>query len=113
PAQSPFHRSAVVADLPDGERIVQLSDLLESVQHASDLMVGLRGVGSKDFHQARRHAPLIWRKGIPGRDLLGPRRELRARRDDAELELPLIGFFAILVPALIELALEPVDPFLR
>src|SRR3954471_7122651 len=50
PAQSPFHRSAVVADLPDDGRFFQLADLLESGQPAPDLMVGLRGIGGKDLH---------------------------------------------------------------
>jgi len=50
---------------------------------------------------------------IPRRDFLWPRRQLRTRWDDAHFELALISLFAILVPALIELAFELINPGLR
>src|SRR5439155_9579193 len=49
----------------------------------------------------------------PAADLLRPRSEFRGRRNDAKLELALIRLLTILVPTLVELALELFDPCLR
>src|SRR5262249_23146867 len=47
---------------------------------------------------------------IPGRDFCGPFGELRIFRNDAQLFLPSQGFFANLVPTLIELSFEFGNP---
>ena len=46
----------------------------------------------------------------PGGDLLRPWGQLRVGRNDAKLELALISLLTILVPTLVELALELLDP---
>ena len=53
------------------------------------------------------------RRLVPGRNLGRTRRQLGIPGDDAELLLAREGLLAQLVPALVELALVLVDPFLR
>ena len=98
---------------PEDERVVQLADLLQRIEDAAHFVVGLRGVGRERLHQPRGHPLLVGRQGVVGRNFLGPRRQLRVRRDHAQLELALIGLLAVLVPALVELPLELVHPLLR
>ena len=109
-AERAFHGGPVVADLPEDERVVQLADFLERVDHAPDFVIGLRGVGGKDLHQPRGDALLVPGQGSPGGDLLRPWGQLRVGRNDAKLELALISLLTILVPTLVELALELLDP---
>ena len=111
--QAPLHGGAVVADHPEHQRVVGLTDLLERVEQAPHLVVGLRGVRREGLHQPRGHLLLIGGQRIIGGDLLGPRRELGVVRDHAELELAAEAVVAVLVPTLVELPLELVDPLLR
>src|SRR6266850_4876047 len=113
PAERALHGRTVVANLPEDERAVQLADFLERVKHTPDFVVGLRGIGGKDLHQPRGHAPLVRRQGSPGGDLFRPWSEFRVRRNDAKLELALMSLLTIPVPALVEWALELFDPRLR
>src|SRR5690606_12959804 len=55
---------------------------------------------------------LLLRDGIPSRQRVGPRGELRILGNNAHLFLSSEGLFAILVPPHVELALELVDPLL-
>ena len=54
------------------------------VENAADLIIGLRRVGGKGFHQPA--ATRFWSalERIPGRDLRWSRRQLRVRRNDAQ-----------------------------
>ena len=105
-----FHRGAVVADLPEDQRVVALADVLQRIENTADFVIGLRGVGGEGLHQPRGDILLVRRQRILRRDFLGPRRQLGVGRNDAQLELPLIRLLAVLVPALVELALELGDP---
>ena len=90
-----------------------LTDVLQRVDYAPDLVVGLRGEGGEGLHQPRRDLLLVRRQRVPGGNFGGPRRQLRIGRNDAQLQLALKRLLAVLVPALVELALELVDPGLR
>src|SRR5262249_36847138 len=76
------------------------------------LEVGLRGVTGEGLHQSRRDTLLICGEGIPCRYLVRPRRQLGVGGNDPEPKLALVGLLAILVPALVELPLEFIDPCL-
>ena len=65
------------------------------------------------FHLAAQHRLEILRHLVPTRDLLVPRRELAVLRDHPQLLLAGEGLFTQRVPALVELALVLVSPFLR
>ncbi len=107
-----LHGCAIVADHPDHHRVVGLADLFQGIEQPPDLVVGLGGEPGERLHQPRRHLLLVRRQRIVRGDLLGPGRELRVLRDHAERELPAEAFLAVLVPPLIELTLELVDPLL-
>src|SRR5262249_15999898 len=109
--KSAFHGSAVIANLPKDERVVELADLFERIDDASRFIIGLRRICGKDLHQWLGDAPLVGRKRIPGGNFFRAWSQLCIRRNDAELELALIRFFAVLIPALAELALKFLDPF--
>ena len=64
------------------------------------------------LHHVREDLLLIGIERVPRFDPLRPLGELRVRRDDAHLLLLGDGQLALLVPALIELALELLDPLL-
>src|SRR4051794_32445665 len=76
-------------------------------------MIGLRGICGEDLHQPLGHALLVRRERIPRGNLFGTRSQFRIGRDDAQLELALVGLVTVFVPALVELALELVNPLLR
>src|SRR5580700_6539783 len=76
-AKRAFHRGAVVADLPEDERIVHLADLFQRVEDASNFVIGLRGIGGEDFHQPLSYTLLVRRERIPGGNLFGSRRQFR------------------------------------
>ena len=109
---SAFGTRAVVADDVDDHRVVGVGQLVHGVDQASALVIGEGEVAGEVFKQAQVEFLLIGGEGVPGGHPFRARRELRIRRDDARLELPGIGFLADFFPALIELALELVAPFL-
>ena len=51
PYERALHRGAVVADDAEDERVVELAHLLECVEDAANLVVGLGGVGRERLHQ--------------------------------------------------------------
>ena len=108
----PFHRGAVVAPDVDDQRVVQLAHLLDGVEQAADVPVGVLGEAREHLHLARVELLLGVAQGVPGRVGLRPRRELRVRRHDAEALLALEGPLAVGVPAVVELALVLVRPLL-
>ena len=105
-------RGAVVADDVVDERVVEDVELLQAVEQAADVVVGVLQEAGVHLHLAAQDGLERLRHVVPRRDLLVARGELAVRRDDAELLLPGEGLLAQLVPALVELALVLVGPFL-
>ena len=98
-----FAAGAVVRGHED-QRVVQLTDPLQILDHASDLIVHVLHLGREDLHLTRVKQLLVVTERIPGLDLTDPLRQLRALRDDAEADLVLQDHLARLVPAHVELA---------
>src|SRR5215470_14895347 len=84
-------RAIVATDVND-ERVVEFAHVLDSLDHATDLMVGVSRVCGKDIRLADEKFSLIIRKCVPFLKLgaskcslpIRPRRELGVRGDDAE-----------------------------
>ena len=79
----------------------------------ADLEVGVFAEAGEDFHLAGEQLLLVGRQLVPVLDGLRLGRELRARGNDAQLDLAGQRLLAQLVPALVELALVLGDPLLR
>ena len=122
---------AVVGD-EDDERVLALAGLLEVVEQAPDLVVGVREEPGVDLGHAAEQPLLVVRERVPRpRDVeqrerlaVGPgarlgradrvdRRQLGVGRDDAHLLLAGQRLLAHRLVAHVEAALELVDPLLR
>ena len=108
-----FGTRAVVAVDVDDQRVVELPHVLDGLDHPTDLMVGIGGIGGEDLRLSREELLLVGRERLPFRQLCGPRGELRICGNDAQLLLIGEDLLAHVVPAHVELALELVDPLLR
>ena len=108
-----FHAGAVVTPDPDDQGVVELTELLDRVDHATDVVVGVLGVPRVHLHLARVEPLQLVGQVVPRRERLVARRELRIRGDDAELLLAREGLLAELVPALVEHPRVPVGPLAR
>ena len=75
--------TSVLSSWPDSSR---------AVEDAADLVIALRHRGGVDLHHPRVDLLLVGAERIPGRNLLGPRRQHRVGRDDAQLLLPSPAF---------------------
>ena len=101
--QRAFGARAVVAADVDDQRIVELPDVLDSLDNPADLVVGVGHVGGENIHLPQEELLLIRRELIPLlQQVLRPGRQLRVLRDDAELLLVLEDLLAQLVPSLVE-----------
>ena len=112
PLQRALGRRTVVADDVVDQRIVEDAEILERVDQAADVMVGLLEESRVDLHLPRQHRLEIVGHVVPGRDLGVARGELGVLRNDAQLLLPCEDLFAQLVPAAVELAFVLVRPLL-
>ena len=108
-----FGAGAVVAADVDDQRVVELAHVLDGLDHPADLMVGVGNVGGEHLRLPREQLLLVGGQRVPLRQVVGPGRELRVRRDHAEPLLVGEDLLAQFVPAHVELALELVDPLLR
>ena len=79
-----------------------LPDVLDRLDHAADLVVGVGQVGGIHVDLADEQLLLVGRERVPRLQLVGPWRELGVRRDHAELLLVGEDLLAQLVPALVE-----------
>ena len=104
---------AVVAPDVDDERVVELAHLLDGVEQAAHVPVGVRGVAGVDLHLTGVELLLVGGERVPGGELGGPRRELGVGGDHAELLLAGERLLAVGVPAAVELALVLVAPLDR
>ena len=102
--QAALGRRAVVAGDVDDERVVELARLLDGLDDAADLVVGVLDRAAEDFHPAGADLLVGVAELVPRRQGRGPRRELGAGRDDPQLLLPRQDALAELVVAVVELA---------
>ena len=110
--QRSLQARAVVPEDVDDERVVELAHLLDRVEQAADVPVGVLLEAGIDLHLPRVQLLLCVRERVPGGERVRSRRELRVRRDHAQRLLPFEGLLAEHVPALVELAavlLAPLD----
>ena len=86
-----LHARAVVAPDVEDERVVEVAELLDRVEQAPDVPVGVLLVAAVDLHLpgVERLRGVV--EVVPGRQLVRPRRQLGVRRDDPELLLALRG----------------------
>ena len=94
----PFGARAVVADDVEDQRVVQLAQVLDGLDQAADLMVGVLAEAGEDLHLAGEELLLVVRVSCPNPGSCGWAR-LGSRRTIPSLLLPGQGFFAHLVPA--------------
>ena len=95
----------VVADDVVDERVAEHAEVLERVDQPADVMVGVLHEAGVHLHLAGEHGLEVVRDLVPGRDLLGPCRQLGVGRDHAELLLARERLLAQAIPALVEGAL--------
>ena len=111
--QRALQAGAVVAEDVDDERVVELAQLLDRVEQAADVPVGVLLEAGIDLHLPRVQLLLAVRKRVPGREVVRSRRQHRVRRDHAQRLLPLEGLLAERIPALVELAAVLLAPLER
>src|SRR5208283_5633700 len=117
--QSSFGAGAIVTADVDDERVVEFAFVLNLLDHAADLMIGIGGVSGEDLGLARIELLLDQRERVPPRQLcttirslsFRPRGKLGIRRDHAKPLLVGEDLVAQLFVTHIKLALELIDPF--
>ena len=98
-----FGAGAVVAADVDDQRVVELAHVLDGLDHAADLVVGIGQVGGVDVGLADEELLLFGRERVPLlQQLIRPGRQLGVLRDHAELLLVGEDLIAQSVPALVE-----------
>ena len=109
--QGAFRAGAVVATDIDDQRVVEFTHVLDLLDHAVDLIVGIGCVTRKGFRLALEKFLFQQRDRIPLRDRIRPRRELGIRWDHAELLLVGENHVAQFFITHVELAFELLNPF--
>ncbi len=109
----PLEAGAVVAPDVEDQRVVEVAHLLDLVEQAADVPVGVVHEPGVDLHLPRVELLRGVVERVPRVEEIGPLGEHRVLRDDPELLLPLEDLLADRVPALVELALVLVGPLLR
>src|SRR5215831_3356969 len=105
-----FRARAIVTTDVNDERVVKFAHVLDSLDHAADLMVGVSRVCGKDIRLADEKSSLIIRKCVPFLKLgaskfslpIGPRRELGIRGNDAKALLISENRLTKLFPAFVK-----------
>ena len=101
---------AIVAGNVDEQRVLGVGQLLHRIDDAAHVIIDVRAVGGEHLHHAGIDLLLIDVERIPRREARRAFGELGVRWHDAELLLSGQRFFAVLVPAHVELALEAGNP---
>ena len=112
-ARGPFGTAAVIADDVDDQRVLELPELVNGVDEAADLVVGVLEEIGVVLDESRVEPLLLGRGVVPGGKLLRALGPLRARGDHAEFELALVGLALVFVPPHVELARVPAAPVER
>ena len=84
-AERAFGARAVVTADVDDQRVVELAHVLDCLDHAADLVVGVGRVAGEHFGlRARTTSSRSASQRVPLRQVIRPGRELGVRRDHAE-----------------------------
>ena len=100
-----LHAGAVIPPDPQHERVLQLAELLDRVDHPADVVIRVLGETRVHLHLARVKRLQLVRDVVPRGERIIARRQLRIGRDHPERLLPGERLLTQLVPTLIELAL--------
>ena len=111
--QRAFGTRAVVAVDIDDQRVVEFAQILDFLDHAADLVVGIGRIGGEHLRLPGEEFFLVRRERVPFRQRVRPGRKLRIRGNDPQPLLVGEDLLAHGIPAHVELALELVDPLLR
>src|SRR4051812_1221352 len=82
-SESPTHGEQEV----DDERVVELANIVDRLDHAADLVIRVGEIGGVDVSLADVELLGLRRERVPLRNVLGPGRELGVLGDHAELLL--------------------------
>ena len=111
--QTALGAGAVIAKDPQDDGIVGLSLFANRIQQAANLVIGMLGITGVDFRFVRQQLLLLRRQRIPGRQPIRTRGKLGIGGNHAGSLLLGKGFFADLIPPLVELPSVALDPLLR
>ncbi len=100
-----LHARAVVAPDPDDERVVELAQLIDRIDDAPDVVVGVLREAGVHLHLAGVERLEVVGHIVPGREGFVARRQLGVGGHDAEGLLTGERLLAQTVPALVELTL--------
>ena len=101
---------SVVADDVEDQRVVRFSFFLHGIQNAADFVVGVGKIGGIDLCLSCEELFLVGWERVPGRKTGRTSGQLCCCWNNAQLLLTGEGFFAQLIPSLIELALVLGNP---
>ena len=107
-----LHAGAVVAPDPDDDGVVELAELLDRIDQATDVVVGVLGESCVYLHLPGVERLELVGYVVPRGERVVARRELGVGRDDPQLLLTREGLLAELVPPLVELPLVLLRPLL-
>ena len=103
----------VIALDVDDQGVVELAEFLDRIDQAPYLMIAVRQRRGVALHLPGTYPFHVRRQVIPTFVVFGGRVECGIGWDHPDLLLLLIGHLPLAVPAVVELALELVDPLLR
>jgi hypothetical protein len=108
-----FRRGAVVADDVEDERVVEHAELLDRVDDAADVVVGVLQESGVHLHLAFEHGLQLRRHVVPGRYLGVSRGQVRVVGQQPEFALPGECLLTLLIPSLCEAPTVLLRPFGR
>ena len=94
------------------QRVVELAEVLQSIEYPSDLMVGVLHEAGVDLHLSAEHRLEVLGDVIPGHDLGRASRELRVLGNNTQFLLACQRFLTQDIPTGVELALVLIAPLL-
>src|ERR1035441_4770599 len=113
---STFERSflagTVITNGNEDQRVVELTNLLQVIDQATDLKVGIGQIACIHFKEACIELFLVRRQLVPGLDVRVTIGKYRIGRDHTEFLLALENLYAECIPSLVELTLVLVAPIL-
>ena len=108
----PFGGGAVVAPDVKDQRVLAIAEPVNLIHDPADLGIHVFGESGVHLHQPALKRLLVFGNRVPGSQVGRPRRQLRILRNPTHFLGALEDAFAVLVPAVVELAFVFVGPFL-